>query len=77
MVVASNASSYGGEGKGHQRYGARWLMVEEMVVEEMLGVKEETIECDTDGGDGVRCGSKDSRGDSDGVTALEEITVVW
>lgn len=52
-------------------------MVEEMVVEEVLGVKEEMIECDTDGKDGVRCGSKDSRGDSNGVTALEEITVVW
>lgn len=74
--MVSNASSYEGEGKGHQRYGARWLTVEEMVVEEVLGVKEEMIGCDADGEDGARCGSEDFRGDSGGVTALEGIAVV-
>lgn len=40
------------------------------------GVEEEIIEDDSDGGDGVKCGSGGHRGDSDGLTTLEGITVV-
>lgn len=36
------------------------------MVEEVVGEEEEMLDGDSDGGDGVRCGSKDSRRDSDG-----------
>lgn len=47
------------------------------MAEEVVGVGEEMTEGGGDRGDGVRCGSEESRGDRDGVMTLGEITVVW
>lgn len=47
------------------------------MVEEVIGVEEEMLDGDSDGGDGVRCGSKDRRRDSDRVMTLGGMTVVW
>lgn len=47
------------------------------MVEEVVGVEEEMLDGDSDGGDSVRCGSQDSRRDSDGVMTLGGMMVVW
>lgn len=57
--MVGNVGSYNGEGKGHWIYGARWLVVE------VVRVEEEMIEGDGDREDGVKCGSRDHRGWAD------------
>lgn len=47
------------------------------MVEEVVGLEEEILDGDSDGRDGVRCGSKNSRRDSDGVMTLAGMMVVW